>query len=345
MAFGYFRALVVQSGQVPSTQTDFPVLVSVTHADLKSTANGGHVQSASGFDIRPYSNPGLSSTLTYELEFYDAVNGILVMWVKIASLSSGSVFYLAYGDSGITTDGSSASTWDSNYKWVAHLGDGTTLSAKDSVSGNSGTITAATATAGQVDGGASFNGTSAQINVGHPAALNFAGTKLATVEAWIKRATATSSGGIFNNRDSGWTFSLNVAPAGAGQMKMSKYAVADITVGTVPQDTSWHHIVGVWDSAEQRVYIDGAVTSGVGTNSANFLAGAGEDSRIGFDNVDTDYFDGLIDELRVSNSVRSADWITTAFNNQNAPGTFLVMGTETPIGGARRSHFLTMFPV
>ena len=118
MAFGYYRSLTVQSSQVPSTQTDFPVLVSVTHADLKSTGNGGHVQSSSGFDIRPYSDSALTTALTFELEFYDPVNGILVMWVKIASLSDGLVFYLAYGDAGLTTDGSNSATWSNSFASV-----------------------------------------------------------------------------------------------------------------------------------------------------------------------------------------------------------------------------------
>ena len=35
-------------------------------------------------------------------------------------------------------------------------------------------------------------------------------------------------------------------------------------------------------------------------------------------------FDGIIDELRISNILRSADWIATEYNNQNDPSTFWI---------------------
>jgi hypothetical protein len=39
-------------------------------------------------------------------------------------------------------------------------------------------------------------------------------------------------------------------------------------------------------------------------------------------------FDGLLDELRVSNTARSADWIATEYNNQSNPSAFLSVGTQ-----------------
>ena len=36
----------------------------------------------------------------------------------------------------------------------------------------------------------------------------------------------------------------------------------------------------------------------------------------------------ILDEVRVSNTVRSAGWILTEYNNQNAPATFYTVGAE-----------------
>jgi hypothetical protein len=36
-----------------------------------------------------------------------------------------------------------------------------------------------------------------------------------------------------------------------------------------------------------------------------------------------------LDEVRLSSSTRSAAWITTEYNNQNSPGTFITMGSES----------------
>jgi hypothetical protein len=51
-------------------------------------------------------------------------------------------------------------------------------------------------------------------------------------------------------------------------------------------------------------------------------------TRIGGDGGQTAPWNGLIDEVRISNVARSADWVTTEYNNQNAPGSFITLGTE-----------------
>ena len=72
-----------------------------------------------------------------------------------------------YGNSSINTDQSDPpNTWDSNFKAVWHLGNDTTLSLIDSISGNSltnnGTVGATT---GIINGAAgTFNGTSQSLN-------------------------------------------------------------------------------------------------------------------------------------------------------------------------------------
>jgi hypothetical protein len=39
--------------------------------------------------------------------------------------------------------------------------------------------------------------------------------------------------------------------------------------------------------------------------------------------------DGIIDELKVSNTARSASWIAAEYNNQNTPGSFYAIGTQS----------------
>ncbi len=44
------------------------------------------------------------------------------------------------------------------------------------------------------------------------------------------------------------------------------------------------------------------------------------------------YYDGIIDEVRLSNTVRSSDWIATEYNNQKDPNNFYSVGAErTPL--------------
>jgi len=46
------------------------------------------------------------------------------------------------------------------------------------------------------------------------------------------------------------------------------------------------------------------------------------------DLTDTRFFDGILDEIRLTQSLRSADWIEAEYNNQNDPSTYLSVGSE-----------------
>ena len=61
----------------------------------------------------------------------------------------------------------------------------------------------------------------------------------------------------------------------------------------------WHHVAGVFDGSQMRVYVNGtldaSLTSGSGPASGTSTLKIGRNSGGG-------YFNGLIDEVRVSNS-------------------------------------------
>ena len=42
----------------------------------------------------------------------------------------------------------------------------------------------------------------------------------------------------------------------------------------------------------------------------------------------TGYMEGIIDEVRISNVARSADWLRASFNNQDAPESFYTVGSQ-----------------
>lgn len=336
MAFAYYSPVTVQSGQVPSTQTDFPVLVSYTDARLKTVGNGGHVQNANGYDIRPYSNTGLTSAMTYELEYYNASTGQVVMWVKVSSLAVGSVVYLAYGDAALNTNGSSASTWDSNYKLVAHVPNGTTLSVADSTGTNTGSISGATAGTGKIDGGADLT-TSQYIN--YPSDTSLDGTT-GTWSGWVKTTSASSVNSLFSRSSSGGSAGgINIFMTGAGlsgyQIHLAGGGVYLLFQSVSPaiNDGNWHYIVLVFGVTGQNTiyYVDGtSINSQLGSGGNwSFNANA---LRLGA-SLDTFWqsWRGSQDEFRVSNIQRSANWITTEYNNQSAPSTFATLGTEVPI--------------
>src|SRR4029077_23347 len=82
------RQMTINHTKVPSTQSNFTVLVNVTDPALKTVANGGHVANANGYDIGFYADSGGTTKLKWEVEKYNGTTGNLIAWVKIPSVSS-----------------------------------------------------------------------------------------------------------------------------------------------------------------------------------------------------------------------------------------------------------------
>jgi hypothetical protein len=344
-AFGFYRTVTVDHTKVPSTQTNFPILVNFTNASLKTIGNGGKVQNANGYDIRPYTDSALTTAITgYELERYNATTGEVVMWVKLASLSSSvdTIIYLAYGDATISTDGSSATTWDANYKAIYHLKDGTTLSGTDSTTGNNGTINnTPAATTGQIDGAMHCVGVDVDglYPLANPA--DFPVATAFTVSGWFKPVSAA-----INYIGVMWGEFANNGPHlqtdGAGTWGIRIWGGTNCDGGTTTAG-AWQYVVGTYDGTNLRCYVNGSLTGG--PTAATPTTSSSPTAAIGFTLVGSNPFDGDIDEVRISNSARSTDWVTTDYNSQNSPGTFFTLGSETPVGGASGNNkFFLLFP-
>ena len=75
------KSIIIDRTQVIGTQTDFPVLISITDADLAAAAR------ADGFDILFTDDDG-AAKLDHEIERYVSATGELVAWVKVPSISA-----------------------------------------------------------------------------------------------------------------------------------------------------------------------------------------------------------------------------------------------------------------
>ena len=188
---GYSNRLLItiDHTRVPnSDQLNFPMLFSGTYPYLATTANGGSVTNANGYDILFTSDANGTSPLAFEQESYSPSTGTVNYWVKIPTLShtTDTVIYLFYGNSSVTTDQSNkSSVWDSNYLGIYHLPNGATLSAGDSTSGaHNGTLLGGpSAISAKIGGGASLASASNQdIDVPHQPEQN---AFPLTISGWI----------------------------------------------------------------------------------------------------------------------------------------------------------------
>ena len=80
---------------------------------------------------------------------------------------------------------------------------------------------------------------------------------------------------------------------------------------------------------DPNIYIDGSLVSESEGATPDGTAGTNTtDLYIGNNSAATRSFDGLVDEVRISNTILTADWIATEHDNQEDPSTFYSVGQE-----------------
>jgi biopolymer transport protein ExbB len=321
-------------------------------------ANGGRVKNANGYDVYAYSDSGLTTRIPMEREFYSATTGEIVAWIKqTASHTSDTSFYMAYGDSGISTDPNSDGTYGTtsvwtNYKGVWHFGDGSTLSLADS-SPVGGTLTnvnstAASATA-KINGSAYFSGSTVSVNAGDKNDYTFGnGTTDSpfSLTGWLYAGTSTDVHTLFDKYSGtndgeyifgtlsgklyGWTTDQSVG-AYRGRIADSP-GLANNTWQYLAMTYSGGGTVGSFKLYVNGVQKDSSNFTGGGTyvameNSARVLAVHRDNGGLGSSGA------SYHDEQRVYAGELTADWLVTEYNNQNDPSTFYTVGNETAVGG------------
>jgi hypothetical protein len=332
--------------------SDFPVLIDTTNwliADknlLRTVANGGHVYRSEGHDIIFRASDGVTQ-LDHEIEKYDGSSGTLIAWVRIPTLfdqcpATDTIIYMYYGNAGITDSTvNPTGVWDdggNNYlKGVWHLSEaaGELGAIKDSTSNNNhgtGVNSPTLGAVGKIDGSLEFDDTNERhVLVADHSTLQLSANM--TISAWVNTSDAETDVGIIVNK---WSSDSSARNYWLGKLcadSVVAFYVDDlqnVTAGlSLINDGAWHHVIGVADVANSllRIYVDGlekntaaySGTSRTGTNELHIGNGSGESDQ---------EFDGLIDEVRVSNTARSSCWIGTEYNNQSSPDTFITLGSE-----------------
>jgi hypothetical protein len=352
------------SGTLPAT--GFPVLVSITMGGTEhwlkwSGAHAsGHVESELGWDIIFRKLDG-QTQLYHEIEEYDGTTGTLVAWVRIDNLSkeTDTTIYMYYGNDCITSPTEEPeNVWDDNYQGVWHLeeqvtDEETSGTHEDSTGVHDGSQVNNDDYTGEGRYAQTFDGTSDYINIADHDDFSFVsgGTDSAfSVSAWIRGET-----------DRALIVSKDVVAAeyelylhSDGRLGFELYDPAWDYIGQesiASVSGAWQHVVATYDGSETsagiKIYIDGVAQALNLKESGTYdgMANTTDNVKIGaYDQVANEYdFNGQIDEVRVSSTVRDADWIRTSYNNQvwpnkavtpspdpspNPPSGFLTVGNE-----------------
>ena len=353
--WGYRRAITIDHTQVQdvadpsSTYADFPILVYMTGL---SNIN------ANGTDIRFTSSDG-TTELSREIESY--AGGALYAWVKVtltkdSSDSSDDVIYMYYGNGSATEPAPSSpygseSTWDTDFVMVQHLEE-TSGTHFDSTSYSNDSsyvqVTQQGTASGKINGTDEFDGIDDYITIANSNDINIGTHGQRTVSAWFNVTDTITRQVIFE--EGGGIRGLNIyidggnLYVGGWNETVSQSNWQGTWLSTAINPDTWYHVV-VWLDGGSVItpnalkgYLNGVeFGSGDGSqlwsHSGNIQIGRNGNTKFhdGDDNSAGEWLDGLIDEVQISNTPRSAEWIRTCYNNQDTPGSFYsVAGEENP---------------
>jgi len=328
--WSYRKKITFNNAAQDENLVGFPVLIKLdsgVEIDYTKTLNAGE-------DIR-FTDSNGTDLLKYEIETWNE-SGSSYVWVKVPQIDASSAtdfIYIYYGNLDATDAQDAVNVWDSNFKGVWHLKetdiDGGAGDIKDSTGVNNATssgMDAADQVAGQIDGSFDFDGSNDSVNAGNGASLSM--TTAITMEGWIKG----DIGGNFIIAKIGDTTHRVYGIGGAASYPVMWLSPDGTqtnrwfrTSSVAPSTDAWHYIVGTFGGGT-HIYIDGILRDGavtgvegasIGTTTANTTIGS---------STGVQYFDGILDEVRISNSARTADWIAASYLSE--ADTFNTFGDE-----------------
>lgn len=154
----------------------------------------------------------------------------------------------------------------------------------------------------------SFDGSNDYVSVPDDASLDM--TSALTIESWIYAHAVNPNDVIIiknvgNSSLSGFLYGVDGAPGnikynfGVGQGAGQSATVKSVNSVVLNE---WHHITGVYDGTNIMLYVDGELiatkgVAGLAANNASLIFGSFL--------ANGDYFDGLVDEIRIWNVART----------------------------------------
>ena len=319
--FDYGAKLTVAGYTGSSALSGFPVLVRIK-AGSPSGFSYDQLQSPStGADLVFVDMDG--NGLPFEIDTWDST-GTSLVWVKLPSMQNGTEFVMCWGSA---TSGKTvcADNPFSGYKGVWHMESASP--ADVSGSGNAGTASGAAAVAdGKFGSGLSLPDSASYVSCG-TSQSNAELKDGFTVEAWVNSSSYSGNRVVFAKDAfisvrTGSTTQLQVTTPGKKDHNMA--------VSTLPSTGTWWHLVATFQkntSEGCKVYVNGALAAQMDSGDINDQTGSTE---MWFGkNQWGQYFQGLLDEIRLSTGIKDADRIAAEYAAQSSES-FLTVGAAEP---------------
>jgi biopolymer transport protein ExbB len=313
--WGYRREVKLDmsatGANIPGSPTDVPVLIRLHSGNFGFFAD---VQ-PDGDDLRFVASDDVTP-LKFHVERFDPVNQMALLWVRIPRLTGGTssdFIYMYYGNPGAAGGGDAPGTYDTNQVLVYHFSDANGIAGDSTAYRNApAQFGAKLAPASFIAGGATFDGTGS-IAIAESPTMRVLADRGITISAWLKIEAPQQDAYVVSTQDStGRALVLGLNGA-------SPYVRLATSAGARPPLTGpdislgeWHHLALRAGEGRLSLFVDGAEAAGEDA----VLEEIASPLVIGQSAAGANAFIGELDELEVSNSVRSADWLKAASDSQ-----------------------------
>lgn len=326
--WSYRQKITIQASKVPSSQSNVPVLVT---EDNLNASFWGNVK-ADGGDIRFASDQNAGTLLPCEIVGINTGSQIAELYVKVSSISgsTNTEIWIFYGNATASQPArsdplGSDNVWTNSYLRVYHMNE---VAAADSTSNND-TCTAfntpTLSSSGQIGNCIDFagGGSNEYLDFTQPSSQS-----QVSVFAWVNSDDTGAHQGVVSSDTFASGYIHNkLDNTGSFIYWLSAYPWPNNLYSSTALSANTWYYAGYTNAGSGsnlwKMYLD-AVNEATGTSG---IATNNLPDKIGRENSGR-YFNGEIDEVRISSTARSGDWITMQYNNQDDPSTFATAGSQ-----------------
>ena len=328
--------LTPTGADIPGAPADVPVLIRLSLGNFQYFADA----KPDGSDLR-FIAADDKTPLAFHIERFDAQTQIALVWVRVPRLTGGAKtdkILLYYGNKNATSAADAPGTYDVNQALVYHFGaakgspqDVTAYKSEPSA------FNADVDPASLIGSGVKFSGAQT-ITIPATGAVHLVPAKGLTLSAWVRfDAALPAQAYIAQLADQDREVVLGIA----GTQAFARYAAggspANLTQANQLTTSEWHHLAVRIGDGRLTLFVDGADAAHANVEVQEI----GGTLTIGGAAANNNYFTGQLDELEVSNTVRSADWLKAAARSQGLVAPLVVYGGDTQKEGGHESYFAT----
>ncbi|MEN8906868.1 MAG: DUF2341 domain-containing protein [Clostridiales bacterium] len=314
--------------------SEFPVLI-----DLDSSNFDFKRSNKDGSDLRFSDSYG--KPLSYELENWDYDNKKAKVWVLVTNIygnDSNQFIRMYWGNEAVKSESNGDNVFkeSNDYQGVWHLdeeGNTTLESYKDSTQNENNMTGVSMNSSSDVEGvilkGQEFDGSKDYINGANGDSLKISGDL--TVSFWMNTNAKSSDWvrlvGKGNSKKRNYGIWLNRSNRKILFQQYGSRPVLNLYSKTATTYGNWHFMTVTINGNSAKIYMDGKLDSS--TNRSGTPLTSDDDLTFAYAGFHGKY-NGILDEVRVSNMGKSADWIKLEYENQKENQT-LVKVESNPI--------------